>query len=671
MVSVNELVELNPDVFYITPVEYSTWAEVNNQATRHTQRSDFTDLYDISRPLEDDIYKQWRENNKRHVTASKVDRFITSVQRVLKYSSVTMDDIKGLDDDFSEVLSENPFLINGVRVSFDKLRYECNIQAAIEDPNAILVEVPYDPEKPLEPLFENFDLTKRPQVDTFYIPFHHIQYAPNDKANVFMWFVYQKELEYTVEEEVYTKLASVFMAVDEEAYYWCVPRLSQNEHEEYEIVYDLELHYTHGLGRLPIARLPRRMKTRTLYHGGMFDRGESFKYGESFIGGAFPYFDEAVVRLSMDQVNFVRHIYPKFWMRGSADCPECKGAKRIKVRKAGFGSPMEEMACPSCNGTGDMPADTGQFSTYRIPDSSHPSDKQSPGVPMGYVGPPTEVLQMGDKSWQDWLQMGSDALMLDPVDGTANESGEAKKMRLLAKEDMIKDFGDMEIQTIEDILNNKYDLLFPDNDHQITIPRPLTYNVKNSDTLREEYDNAPQALKHKKFLMWKKAEFRDDQLKVKAFELASLYAPLIHYDDNEVSQALGTTYNPIDVIRRDYAHIIFEHLLADLDIDEVTNIDLKEWRERADQWLVDNGIVSIQETGIADDDLSDLDDLEDEPISDPAPTSIDQNAEQQIRDIVTAMVGGALSREEAIAQIAQISGEPEEEIDRLLTAQNL
>jgi len=62
--SVFTLLQENPYLLNELPLGYQKWCDVRQQATRHNERTDDTSLWEESRPLEDDCFKENRESNR-------------------------------------------------------------------------------------------------------------------------------------------------------------------------------------------------------------------------------------------------------------------------------------------------------------------------------------------------------------------------------------------------------------------------------------------------------------------------------------------------------------------------------------------------------------------------------------------------------------------------------
>lgn len=642
------------------PIGYDCWNDINTRTTRHTQFGDFGELYEISRPHEEPIYTQWREDNRRHITSGHIDRFVSMMTRVVKYSVVDYKEL-GMDDDFVEVIESNPFYVDGIEYEFEEFRKEVLLPLSFEDPNAVIVEFPRNPDNDrITPIIQTTKGSDPIISETLYIPFYDIKYAPTKECEAYVW--HGGEVNLGTEKE--PSWTAYFYGVDKEAYWVMIPyKIEEETH------YRIEPWYTHELGELPVTKLPSRVKTKKV-------DGTLVKYGSSFIMGALPYFDEAVIRLSQDQVNMIRHLDPRFWMKGDVDCPDCNGSRKIQKNIAGFGSTLVERECTTCAGSGKMPAQMGAFSTYRFNDNH--IEGQNSGAPMGYVTPPTGNLDISNRSWQEWVQMGVDVLAIDPVGGTPNESGEAKKMRQLVKEDMINDYGDKFVEMSQSILDYKFKVLKQENAPKI--PKPSSYNTKNANQLEEEYINAPKVIKHEKFMEWIRVLHVKDEKKIALNHMVSVYAPLVHYENVDVSLGINTAYAPIDIVRRDYAYIIFQDLLKDYDGD--TELDEGQLRIQADQWLIDKGIVAVQdpvqegfsEAEVSQEQIVDTGAEIDDPLvaeeagQGVAPTS---DEEKKINDAFGLYFNKKISREGLVSQLVQITGKSTDEIKTLLRNSNL
>ena len=679
------------DIFSQRPEQFGCWQSVNAKASRHVQQSQYTELYEVARPHEEEVYRNWRENNKRHVTSAPLGRFISMMNRVVSYSSHPLDSFKDVPEKFSKVVNSLPFEDNDSSYSFDEFRHKVLIPLAMEDPNSIIVEMPFNKGDRLNPITSVSKSTSIEYISKI-IPYYEIIKMPSNEEPVLCWLGGYVEI--GTEED--PNHQPYYFMCDKEAYYAFFPR----ENASKEIVWDWELWYTHKSGRILYTKLIGRTervntysatktKTVSLTHP---DKKEdrrnitgSIKFRNTFIAGALPYFDEAVVRLGQDQVNMARHLDPIRWVNGDLECPTCGGARKVKKRIAGYGSREMDVDCPSCQGQGGL-TNIGSFSTIKVRGGHHSSDK-TPSVPVGYASPPTANLEISNRSWQEWIKLGINEICIDPLDGRGEgESGVKAKLRMVPKDDLMKEFGDEFMRMSEDILNNKHSLIFSTEDRIFNFPRSLMYSVLTGDQLFEEYKNKPLGLKHDSYMKWINSEYRGNDEKVKIMELASCYAPLMHYSESELDTAIGTqTYAQIDIIRRDFAQKIFTELIEENPDAERTH---GEWAVLADQWLIDNNKIEVgvdePELGGGEiiegdtpngtdggiDDLDDPDSLDNldagDVLGDDAETNSSNSKEAQLEVIFNALTQGKMSREVAITKMAELTGETEEVIDGYL-----
>ena len=83
---------MNQAVSVLNPY-YNDMQKVNVQASRHCTRADMSDFYNIVRPNEEKIFIEWRNSNKRHITAATILSFKRMLQRVFR-SSINIPDLK-------------------------------------------------------------------------------------------------------------------------------------------------------------------------------------------------------------------------------------------------------------------------------------------------------------------------------------------------------------------------------------------------------------------------------------------------------------------------------------------------------------------------------------------------------------------------------------------------
>jgi len=618
--------------------------KVATQATRHTTRSKFEALYNISRPNEDKIFKDWRESNIRHITSAPINMFSSMVVRVLHHSFVDINNL--VDETQKEYLNE--VYLN--RYNFDNFRYEYLIPLSFRDCNALVVEFPFNPSNPDVPLTataEEGGLRQNESLatETKVVSSYNITHYSHDKL---IWKAGQKDVSIDPEKVRY---APYYIGVDKEAYWIIIPRL-----EEGDIVYDIKDWYAHDKDILPVTEIAGRTTTHTVKADktkNLLNR--ELLYKEAFTWQAYEYLDQAIIDFSSDQVNSIRFMSPLLALDAEIECPTCNGTGFVETNS--YLSYGKEITCGDCKGTRKI-NNVGQFSTLKIRRSNSEFDKA--GTPASYITPPTDTLKYGFERWQELIKMAERTLCVDPLESTGNESGVAKELRLEPKGDLMKDIGKSFINMTEGILNVKSTLRTDSEPVLVNIPLPLTYETKTVAILKMDVETAALATRRSKFLKQIEAEFRGDEMMIKSYKLAIDFAPLMIYNDEETTTALAQeAYNEKDIIRRDFALRAYEDILAE---DKNSEKTFKEYRELAETWMVENGLFDHLE-------------MAEEEEGEEAEKTIEEDALpedlDELEEVMTALLNEEIDRSRAIELIVIIEDMTEEEAEELVVSTGL
>lgn len=520
------------------------------QATRHTERTSMDELYTIARPNEEPIYTKYRESNKRYVTVSVIQKFTLMLTRVL------MNSIK--IGDHSKYFSEFKYFV------YDEL-----LPLSIKDVNTVVIEWPFNPDNPrVAPAlpFEEGGLLATKPVDTesLIVRSMDVRYY-NDQGIIFRRGVMAIQKGNKTENKEY------FAAADKQNFYLITPYFEKDT-----LKYRISLWYRHGLDRLPVADLPGYV---TEYR----KDGVSDRYKESICWGAFEYLDEAVIALSTDQVTRIRHLSPKTIISGDVVCPTCNGAKVEEHRGT-------KIPCRKCNGKGVL-TDISDFSTIRL---RNKSDQDSNSVnSIGYLNPPSGM-EFSFTVWQDLIKKAEAELYTDPIEGSGNESGLAKNLRLEPKQDLLRSYGEQFCRMIEEIINNRIGLRENKKEREVQIHAPLYYDTKDPNTLQFEVENSMAGQRAVKYMNYIRHIHRGDELEIKTHELAIIYCPLVVYKADEIMTAINSgAYDAKHLIRKDYALFIMRNLISTTpDVDVKNLAKVKELFQKADQELIKLGVMS-------------------------------------------------------------------------------
>lgn len=539
--TIYEFVKKNKDLRNYTSEVFPLYGKVVTQALRHTTRSPMDDLHKIARPNEDDIFTKWRKDNRRHVTVDYINQFCRMLKRILSQTIETNYEYTDLD-----------------RFIFNSL-----IPLSIQDPNVRVIEWPFMSEYPnVPPANGNFYENQALDSESKIIFSEKIKVHNDDL------FIYFKDF-VLVEKEKYER----YVGIDKIGYYILQPKLN----EKREIYYEPITWYKHKLGFLPVSELPGIIVNEKLESG-------FAKYKESVCWPAFEWFDEGVVRMSSEQVVSIKHANAKLVVNGDIPCPTCSGSGVNGHTKDETGKQIPK-TCKTCNGSRNI-SSISDFSTIKLKNNAtQPGDKVSSN-PIYYLEPPGGIKELQD-SFMLFFELGKKALCNDLLEGTGNESGIAKELRLEPKQDLMMEYGQQICYLIEDLVNNRN--LLRGNKKIIQVTPPVYYETKSPEILKMSIVDSLQGERFLRFMDWVKVKFKDDVEKIKLHKYAALYAPLILYKAEEFDGAYNAgVYDERDAIKRDYAFWAVGEVLK-----KNKNLNsLKEIKELADKLLIDEGIMT-------------------------------------------------------------------------------
>jgi len=591
--NIQEFVSLHQDISAYNYELSDKYDKVVSQAKRHTTRSGMTELQAIARPNEESIYTTWRESNIRHVTVDFILKFQRMLQRIINQS----------------------IQLNYEYPSLSKLVHDRLIPLSLQDTNSVMLLWVYMESEPLTPPSDpKYKVNQPVKTKEEIILSKDIRYKDDD-----MLIYYYDDI--TIAKSKYKR----YVGVDKTGYYFLVPTLDEKK----KITYKTELWYKHDLDRLPAVNLPGIT---------VFDDG--YEYMESVCWPAFEWFDEGIIRMSSEQVASIKHANPKLVLGAEIDCPTCNGKGYMgEIGEDGL-SDAKRNICPTCKGNRSLTS-LSDFSTIKVRNSHMPSEGNSNSI--YYLEPPTGIKQLQD-SFMLFFDLGKKSLANDILEGTGNESGIAKEMRLEIRQDLLQSYGQQLCFMVQDLINIYYKLTGKYKEETVITP-PSYYETKSPEILKELAINSLQGERYLKYVKWVEAEYKGDEFNINLHKYAVLYAPLILYKADEFDSVFAAgIYNERDAIRRDFAFYVMQRVL-----EENKGIkNIKQIREQADKLLIEEGILpeevkpeSVPETGIENIDVNmDVGQL---------PDNLDE-----LEEVLSAYVNDEIDRESTIKLVMVI-----------------
>lgn len=527
------------------------------QAIRHTRGDGVRDLLSIQRPNESEFIRSYRMQNIRLVTQEGTVKFNDKAARIINNSNYT---IVNESDELREWLAMTSFpLENGDRVHFREYFTRFVLPCSFEDPNALLVAFPYNPDNPLvppaNPAAEGGLMPNEPVgIKTKVVPSERLVFVDD---HIFAWDAGVWSFRHNNNDFD----APFFFICDRFNYYRYIPvGFRTEQRRQQEIRYELQLWYFHDTGEGDMNELPVNIL------GGTLVKSDYHTYYDSFIKPYFENGDEAMVTLSDYQAVKIRNAYPTRVLQ-KTPCTECDGVGKIKVRDDHGHEGLQQ--CGNCSGTGTV-KDLSPFKDVVIDsDSGFGSENQSNRPIIEYVSPPLDSAVFLKQDWQDWLDAAMKSINLD-VMLDIQESGAAKEHRLTDLRDMLMKIGNNIFDVMEHYLWYVECLLQPNRNQRQrpVIIRPTSYKIKTVEMLMAAVKDAPLSDRFTANMAFIKEKYAGDEQMIRLKELALQYAPLLMVNDNNELQLLiaSGAYSQRDIVKRDRAEWALMELAKTLDL---------------------------------------------------------------------------------------------------------
>jgi hypothetical protein len=515
------------------------WDAVYRQAIQHTRRLKRIDLLEVNRPNESQRIKEYRNEIARRLTREGVYKFIAKTSRIYKNSGVNVD-AKGISATLLEWLNSRPFRFNGRQLNFSEYIYEVVTMHAIEDPNALHVAFPINP--------QNVQVNPSAPVDEGGL-------RSNEQIGILPLIIPSKQRRVLTDEVVAwqhgewafgnnnASKAPYYFISDKQEIYIHYP----TRYEGGEVVYETELWYRHQMDMLPAQSLMGLLSVS--------EQGEI--YNESFMAAFFEYADEFVTAFSDSQAVRVQHSYPKVVL-DDLPCPaNCRNGKVFDLDKNGKQLITE---CSVCKGTGIV-NDIGPYSVLRRPQGMPNAPERANDTPVEYLEMPEAALRFGHEVAFELLDKGKRAVGLDILESLA-ESGVAKEARLEDLIDYLTMIGNSQIYFMETFLAQCEALLVvtPSNRVKPTVMRPNSYAIRTQQMLLEDAKNAIGSDRVQKAKEYFKTAYKGQDKLVRAMGLAHDYAPLLGLEGQDLQTRLNFAYGPADLVKADRAVWAFTKL---------------------------------------------------------------------------------------------------------------
>jgi hypothetical protein len=539
---------------------HESYVRVKSQAQRHTRYSSQNDVVSKARPNEPEEIQEYRKENYRQLTYEGTQAWHAMLNRIFVQTGVSLD---SASNELSEWLNRKPFVIQGQRMSLFDWAFRYLLPISTEDPNALLVALPVNPNNPqISPNNDDDPLQPNQQagVDVLIVPSGDRIPVHNDIL-AFKGGYILKEYKGEVREVPY------FYVADYMSWYSYEPTTYDEKIGKWN--YQLFPWYAHNMDELPINVLC----------GEIVDEG-TYVYHESYFKVYFEYADEFISSFSDNQGVRLRFMHPKVSME-PVSCMTCNGT--TKVKSYGPDGTPKMNVCSDCGGTGIM-REAGPYGTY-----IRESEKTGGQNFMTFHTPDVDILKMSYDVCFDLLQKGKNARGIDLLQNVA-ESGVAMEKRLEKLQDTIQQVATGFIDVLERFLWQVENILVLNSEQRPYIERPKNFTLKTASMVCKEMEECPAAARMHKYFEYVGIEFRGDQVLQRIHRLAAMWSPLFLMNDEEIKTkvAILGAFKTNDVIKKEYALTVFQRLSEDNDF-MVTDDSILF--ERADELIQGLGVL--------------------------------------------------------------------------------
>lgn len=502
-----QYIDKNPHFFNIPLSESKYFEKVVNQSFTHSRDLDGFENPVISaeRPGESKKVRQYRTSIHRSITYGDIQNYISKLSRILSEGGVITNNKSKVLDNW---ISGNNLFFKGKKTSVLSFFYTEVLPALLEDPNALIVALPYDKDSELSPMLLNTD--KSVSIEVKIIP----------SVNIV-----------AMENSFYSYYGG---KIKEGNWYWVhtnneiikyVPTTAKKNNKT---VYREELWYITNSNKNNINQV-----------GGIVSKSKdgSVKYLNSFIKGYYDFADTALASYNEWNALRIQHLHP-IPVMSQIPCKTCSG-----TGKTVGANPTK---CGSCSGTGNQMS-FDPFDVYINP-------KNAQGLPIQFVAPPIEILREAKVTAFELLEKARKSIGLDLLQGTGVESGVSKALRLLDLNDMVSKVGIEVFRSMETLFHSIEDLLQPTVSTreycQIIVPRE--FNIKTSEDMLSELNTAPNSLKSTVGMEYISNKYKNDIKTLKVYYLALQYCPILFMDEDVLLKRLDAgVYSVADIITKD------------------------------------------------------------------------------------------------------------------------
>lgn len=489
------------------------WQKVFNRMVVHSRGVPPADLLRSAFPNEDDDIMRYREKNYEPVTTGAFDNGFDNLYRALSesnYSLIAPDSLK----EYLRDLHVN-------NVPFNQFIFKINLRRKIEDPNGLLVVIPYgdgvtDPTKKVDAKFE---LVLSSQI--IYVTEEVMIFKSCEKSIISVKGKGDKRQDLAE--------GDVYYAITDTDYFRYIQKGKKEDN-----YFEVEEYYTHNIGEKPYVVLGGRAT-------GKLDKvtGEEQFYFLSDFNAFVAHANEALIDKSIHQGVKVTSAFP-IRVMDEMPCDNKPACNQGFIYDEG-GQLLHK--CQRCKGTGNLiPTSVYKGIVLNKKKKAPFTDGMKENRPFEYIYPSTDILKLMGEECDNSLRKAKEALQSAFVE--VAQSGAAKEMDRQDQYSMMYSFSDYFFE-----INYKkpvyflYKLLNPSGKDQIGVIKPVSFKMKDESVLQAEFvaalgANVPMGILTNIYIDLVKKRFSGDHVGLRIEEVSLMYDPFYIYPIEKKNELL-------------------------------------------------------------------------------------------------------------------------------------
>lgn len=563
---IKELFESRGAFFTKKTLASDYYDAVMRDIVMHTSRykdGEFSEAIEATRPNENDRLKEYRRKADRQITGSGFREFLSKCNRIIRQSNLSRN---GISDELKSFVDSKPFTDNGENLSLESYAIDVILRQALGySPNQVLVAIPVNPnDRSVFPI--KMELNEQMGIEPMLIPHENLRYG---FGNLFFTIGKVK-----IKRGQGTANVEAMMGADNTHWYYFHPYYEKSG-ARIDLKYKMIPYAVHNTGESLMNFLPGERATSK-------DGRISFK--ESYLKSYFDFSYYAAAAISDDFVLRSQYTYPITEI-SPVVCKSCEGTG-YKDKKKSNGE------CQACAGQGYKVWPSLGEAIVNDPNEEGLGDEQKQIDRVKFYNPDIRYAETSFKTWQDLVTLAKQSIGLDLLNGTGNESGVAKDLRMETLQDKLSKIAAGLYECIDRFLWQCECILQPHEDERIrpvtVIPQKLS--IKDTNTLKEEAENAlpeNRIVAHREYYA---SKYMNDPLMLRMHELLLDYSPIFVTPQDELNVLIAKNIiGADDLTRKLYATQAIEAVIDDMDIHNNSSEDIFA---AMDDWLISKGLIA-------------------------------------------------------------------------------